>query len=250
MITTIFFDLDGTLLPMDQDLFTKTYFGLLAQKMAPLGYEPEKLIGAIWQGIGAMVRNDGRRTNEEAFWDVFQTRWDRDVLADRPAFEAFYRDDFGGAQSSCGFQPDAAALVRDLKQAGKRVILATNPIFPAIATRQRIAWAGLSPEDFEWVTTYENTGYCKPNPRYYQDILQCRGLKAEECLMVGNDTEEDMAAETLGMEVYLLTDCLIDRSGQGPERWPHGGFPELRRFLRKKAVLSEHGRDKAGEDAV
>lgn len=39
MLTTILFDLDGTLLPMDQEHFVKTYLGLLAQKMAPKGYD-------------------------------------------------------------------------------------------------------------------------------------------------------------------------------------------------------------------
>ena len=36
-ITTVLFDLDGTLLPMEVEHFTKTYFGLLAQKAAPYG---------------------------------------------------------------------------------------------------------------------------------------------------------------------------------------------------------------------
>ncbi len=35
----IFFDLDGTLLPMDNDRFTQGYFHLLAQTAAPYGYE-------------------------------------------------------------------------------------------------------------------------------------------------------------------------------------------------------------------
>ena len=51
-------------------------------------------------------------------------------------------------------------------------------------------WAGLKPEDFELYTTYENTGYCKPNPKYYQDILERLDLTAQECMMVGNDIYE------------------------------------------------------------
>ena len=35
-ITTVLFDLDGTLLPMDQEEFTKGYLNLLVQKFAPL----------------------------------------------------------------------------------------------------------------------------------------------------------------------------------------------------------------------
>jgi phosphoglycolate phosphatase-like HAD superfamily hydrolase len=59
MITTVLFDLDGTLLPMDQDAFTRGYFKFLAAKLAPHGYEPKQLVEAIWTGTEAMVRNDG-----------------------------------------------------------------------------------------------------------------------------------------------------------------------------------------------
>ena len=68
MITTLLFDLDGTLLPMDTEVFTKHYFSLLVQKLAPYGYEAKPLIGAVLAGIEAMAVNDGSVTNEEAFW--------------------------------------------------------------------------------------------------------------------------------------------------------------------------------------
>lgn len=67
-ITTVLFDLDGTLLPMDQEVFVKAYFGSLAKKLAPHGYDPQTLIAGIWEGIAAMVKNDGSKTAEEAFW--------------------------------------------------------------------------------------------------------------------------------------------------------------------------------------
>ena len=37
MLTTILFDLDGTLLPMDQEVFVKDYLNRLAAKMVPYG---------------------------------------------------------------------------------------------------------------------------------------------------------------------------------------------------------------------
>ncbi|MBQ8143906.1 MAG: HAD family hydrolase, partial [Butyricicoccus sp.] len=70
-IKAVLFDLDGTLLPMDQDKFVEVYFGLLAKRLAPHGYEPKALIHAIGMGIRAMVQNDGSKRNEEAFWDAF-----------------------------------------------------------------------------------------------------------------------------------------------------------------------------------
>ena len=238
-IKAVLFDLDGTLLPMDQDAFTRGYFKLLAGKLAPLGYEPEGLVKAIWHGTGAMVRNDGSCTNEEAFWKDFAGTYGPKALKDRPLFEEFYAVDFQKAKAICGFTEEAERTVSLLKAAGVRVILATNPIFPAVATESRIRWAGLSPEDFELYTTYENSSFCKPNPAYYREILQRLDLRGEECLMVGNDVREDMAAETLGMETFLLTDCLINTENVPLDRWPHGGFQDLQAHLKKRLKLNE-----------
>ena len=113
-------------------------------------------------------------------------------------------------------------------------MLATNPLFPAIATQSRIRWAGLSPDDFELYTTYETSHFCKPNPDYYREILEKVGCRAEECLMVGNDAAEDLAAAETGMRVFLLTPCLIDR-GRDISSVPHGGFERLHGFLRTLA---------------
>lgn len=231
-ITTVLFDLDGTLLPMDQDVFIADYFRRLAGKMAPYGYEPRKLMTMIYQGIKAMVTNDGTQSNEQAFWAVAEAVYGEKVLRDRPHFEEFYRTDFDNIKTVCGFQPRSAEIVRGLKSRGFRVILATNPLFPAQATHWRIQWAGMKPEDFELVTTYDNSSSCKPNPKYYQDILDQFGLKAEECVMVGNDVTEDMIAGTMGMKVFLLTDCMINKDNEDISVYPNGGFTELEMFLK------------------
>lgn len=230
-ITTVLFDLDGTLLPMDQDTFVKAYFGLLAKKLAPYGYETEKLIPAIWEGTAAMVKNDGSATNEEAFWKCFATRFGQDVRKDEPLFDEYYRNEFSAVQASCGFAPGAAEVVAFLKSKGIRMALATNPIFPAVATRARIAWAGLNREDFDLVTTYENSCHCKPNPAYYQDVLGALGVTPEECLMVGNDATEDLVAAKLGVRVFLLTDCLINKRDTDLTGIPQGSFDDLMAYL-------------------
>ncbi len=151
--TTVLFDLDGTLLPMNQDEFTKGYFKLLAKKLAPQGYESKQLVDAIWAGTAAMVKNDGSRSNEEAFWDKFAEIYGDKALADKPLFEEFYEKDFMEAKALCGYNPKAVQAVRRLRDMGYRVALATNPIFPAVATEARIRWAGLEPSEFEWYTT-------------------------------------------------------------------------------------------------
>ena len=231
-IKAVLFDLDGTLLPMDQEVFIKAYFGGLAKKLATVGYEPPKLIDSIWQGSAAMVKNNGEKTNEEVFWKRFSEVYGKDVRVDEPYFEAYYRDDFDGVKSVCGYNPEAAKTVKYIKSLGLSVALATNPLFPYIATEKRTAWAGLSVSDFELVTTYENSKYCKPNPKYYECILDIMGLKASETLMVGNDVCEDMIAESLGMHVFLLTDNLINKESKDVSRYPNGSFDKLIEYVK------------------
>ena len=231
MITTVFFDLDGTLLPMDQEKFVKSYLGRMAKKMAPHGYEPEMLVKSVWMGTGAMVKNDGSATNETVFWNVFDQLFGRDTRVDEPLFEEFYRNEFQAVKDDCGFDPRAAEAIRQIKALGLRTVLATNPLFPPIATQSRVRWAGLGPEDFEFITTYDNSCFCKPNPDYYREILGKLNLKAEECVMVGNDVNEDMVARELGMKVFLLTDCILNKDNKDISQYPCGSFPELLDYI-------------------
>ena len=231
-MTTVLFDLDGTLLPMDLDLFMKAYFKGLCVKMAPYGYDPEQLIAAVWAGTKAMMTNNGDKTCETAFWDRFASVFGEAVREKEEVFADYYANEFQAVQKTCGFNAEAARLVRDLKQKGYRVALATNPLFPPIATESRIRWAGLEPEEFELVTTYDNSHYCKPNPAYYQEILDKLGVSPEECLMVGNDVKEDMvAASNLGISTFLLNDCLLNKDGLPTEDYPQGDFAKLRAYL-------------------
>ena len=232
MIKTILFDLDGTLLPMDQDVFLKAYLGGLAQKMAPHGYHPDLLVKSIWKGTGAMVMNDGSARNDEVFWNTFSAIYGKDTRVDEPIFEEFYQNEFQNVSRACGCDPRAAETIREIKSMGYKVALATNPLFPAIATQSRAKWAGLNPEDFELITTYENSYHCKPNLDYYREVLGKLNVKPEECVMVGNDVNEDMVAGTLGMKVFLLTDCLINKDNKDISQYPNGSFPELLDYIR------------------
>ena len=234
MLTTVLFDLDGTLLPMVQEDFVRAYFARLASFAAPYGYEAKALIDTLWKGTAAMVQNDGAKTNREAFWDTFVSVFGEQARAHEAAFEKFYATDFNLAQNACGFTPEAAETVEFLKAKGIRRVLATNPIFPAVATQARIRWAGLHAEDFEFITTYENSRHCKPNPAYFADILEQIGCRAEECLMVGNDAVEDLEAREVGIPVFLLTPCLINPKERDLSDVPHGDFAALKQELKDR----------------
>ena len=233
-VKAILFDLDATLLPMDQARFIREYFGRLTAKLAALGYDGELFSRALMSGVGAMVKNDGRDTNEQVFWQIFRAIFGDDFDSYYCHFEDFYEHDFDAIREVVGYTPESRKIVDALSALGLRLILATNPVFPAVATEKRIGWAGLSTSDFELYTTYENSSYCKPNPAYFTEIIEKCGLSADECIMVGNDTSDDMSARLVGMDVFLLTDCLINKENKDISEYPHGSFGELSAYIKSK----------------
>lgn len=229
MINTILFDLDGTLLPMDNEVFTKGYFKGLAGKLAQLGYEPQHLIKTVWGGTAAMVKNDGTRPNMDCFWETFAAL-NADVFKPEhmAITDSFYTNEFRAVKSCTGENPLAKPLIEALKKDGYTVVLATNPLFPKAGIETRLSWIGLTCDDFTLVTTYENMHFCKPNPKYYTEILEVIGKKPEECLMVGNNTDEDCAAATVaGLKTVLVTDCLINESCTPIATYRNTTFEEL-----------------------
>lgn len=233
MITTLFFDLDGTLLPMDLEGFTKAYLKSMAKTMAPYGFDPQILAGNIMKSIGVMGSHDPAQTNEKAFWDFFSSVYGEKVLESEPVFETYYRTAFSSCQAACPADPHIPALIESAKKLGFRIILATNPIFPRIAVENRIRWAGLKPDDFEWITSYENSSFTKPDPRYFLQTAEKAGVKPENVLMIGNDLREDYGAVQAGMKLYILTGCLIPAEGRSVDEFPHGTVSDLKAYLKK-----------------
>ena len=231
MITTMLFDLDGTLLPMNQDEFANAYVKGLATAAMQADYEPKSVSKAVIAGTYAMVKNNGIGTNEEVFWNTIAEIYGEKIKKDMHIFDEFYRADFQKIRSVCGYEPKATELIKRLRANGYRTVLATNPLFPRIATESRIRWAGLEPTDFEIYTTFEDAHYCKPNLNYYKELLERLNLTPEECLMIGNDVDDDMIVEKLGMKVFLLTDCLINKSGADISVYPHGSYDALDSFI-------------------
>ena len=226
-LDAILFDLDGTLLPMDNDVFTLGYLKILATDMAQFGFEPKEFIAAMWKGVGDMVRNDGTETNEKRFWDRFSQELGDRVLEHMATLDVFYTGKFHEAKKYTSPNPLAAEIIRISKDKAEKVVLATNPFFPAVAIESRLEWIGLKPSDFDLVTVYSNSKRCKPNPAYYVEICEKLGLDAPKCLMVGNNVQEDIVpSRAVGMSAFLLTDCLINSEPSLPD-CPRGGIETL-----------------------
>lgn len=234
MLRNIFFDLDGTMLPMDQDYFIKIYFTELSKRFCPvLGLESEQLIKAVWKSTNSMIKNDGSRTNREAFWATFSRIYGKDILKYVKDFDDFYDNEFSECKIATKYNPVMPEIIKTLKNKGYTLVAATNPLFPEVAITNRISWAGINPSDFKIITTYENSSTCKPNPDYFSEITEKLSAQPEECLMVGNDVDEDiLSSEKIGMDNFLLTDCIINRSESDFSDYKHGDMRELLTFAR------------------
>lgn len=211
MYKAIFFDLDGTLLPLNEEEFTKGYFHFLCEKMSNYGYDKNELINLIWAGTKEMYKNDGSKTNEQVFWD-YASNVLKDIKKDKALFDEFYVNEFKKTKIFCKENPYIKEIIEFCKNNFEYVILATNPIFPKQGTLTRMSFIGLKEEDFDYISYYENSNYTKPNINYYKDILDKFNLKGNEVLMFGNNELEDGAAMNLGINVYMVGDYVINHN--------------------------------------
>ncbi len=231
---TILIDLDGTLLPMDMPKFMEIYLGELGKKCAEHGCDAKASVKAVMQGAKAMLQNDGSLTNEQCFWREFEQAMGPHAKQLKPILEKFYECEFNKAQAATKENPSAAKLVRGLRKKGYTVVLATNPLFPVAAVRTRLSWIGLEPEDFSYITSYNNSHYCKPNPSYYTEILSAVGKEPQQCLMVGNDATEDGAAHKAGIQLFLVTDYLINAKNEDVSAFTSGDFEQCCAYIHER----------------
>ncbi|MBR5134217.1 MAG: HAD family hydrolase [Clostridia bacterium] len=228
MLNTVLMDLDGTLLPFEQQEFIDVYFKLVCKELVPKGYAPDAIVKAVWTGTKAMMKNDGSVLNHTRFWEAFVEWMGESVREEEKTLDAFYDGDFHGVRSVLRGQRPAKELVQTLREKGYTVVLATNPIFPEVAVRARLSWAGLKPEDFDHVTHYQNSRFCKPNPAYYREILDTIGKTPDECLMIGNSVPEDMeAAGAVGIKTYLVTGFLENPEQKPIDTYDRGSLEEF-----------------------
>lgn len=209
MINTILFDLDGTLLSMDTDLFIEKYFKALSIKLADY-FTADEVVKYFWDSTRYMIEDvNPNKTNQEAFFEDFYQNIGEDKAALNDILEEFYADDFNSIKGVSKVNQHIVDSVKLLKAKGYKIVVATNPLFPLTAILNRIEWAGLNQDDFYFITSFEDMHYCKPQVAYYQEVLEKIDKQASECLMVGNDVNEDMIAKEIGIYTYLITDNII-----------------------------------------
>ncbi|AKL94129.1 HAD superfamily hydrolase [Clostridium aceticum] len=212
MLKTILFDLDGTLLPFKMEDFIQKYFEGLGRKFKDY-FTFKELQNLLWESTNYMIKNmETDKTNADAFFEDFYSKTNHSPNQLNPLFEEFYTHDFPKIKEVTKQSQDIIKSISLLKEKNYELVVATNPLFPKQAILHRVEWAGLNKADFAFITNFEEMHFCKPHLHFYQELLEKINRQPQECMMVGNDVEEDMVAKKLGCATYLIEDYKIQRS--------------------------------------
>ncbi|MBU5591969.1 HAD family hydrolase [Clostridium sp. MSJ-4] len=237
MLNTILFDLDGTLLPINMEVFEKVYVkevGDYFSDMLPLNAFRE----ILWTCTKSMIENTEQITNQEIFIREFNkiinhkniTNVTLNMFMDR--FDKFYDTAFFKLKDSVEDVKSMKDSVKILKEKGYNLVIATNPLFPIKAINHRIRWAGFEPKDFSYISSFEKNNYCKPQLKYYKEVLDHIGKNPEECMMVGNDVQEDLVAKSIGIKTFLIKDHILHRTDDEIITDYKGDYDEFLRFVK------------------
>ncbi len=232
-MTLILLDLDDTLLGNNMDSFIPAYLRELSARLAPVA-EPSKMVAALLEATHHMATDDSPAlTLEEKFDSLFFPQLGLARSAVQPLIDTFYSQDFSSLSVLTEKRPAASHLVANALARGHHVAIATNPLFPRTAILQRIAWAGLSPDQvpFALISSYEIFHFAKPNPAYLAEFLAQLGWPEAKVVMVGDDPRMDIApARQLGLPVFWIADSAVVWPGDGSEP-PRGSLDDLLPWL-------------------
>lgn len=238
--TTFLFDLDATLGPYRQSDLSKAYFEGI-ENYAASRCDGARFNDAAMKAFEAMKKNDGTQSNRLTFAQTFDS-----LYPDFPGnIIEFYEEYYNSPEfNSIGekvtyYRGSEKGFLKNLRAKGYKAVCATNPVFPMSANRVRMGWAGLDVEDFDFVTVFDDYSYCKPSPGYFLQAAAAAGSTPAECIMVGNDTLDDLEADRTGMRVLLITDYMKDRGNRDLAGVSVCAYEEL---LRLCSALPDIGR--------
>ena len=202
-IKFLLLDLDGTLLSFDLNTFISEYLRLAQQHFSHI-LTAKSVPEWIMAGTNIMLTSVETITNKDKFVRCFQSKSGMSEEEIWEIFVHFYQTDYDRLQSITVPVPGAKTFVELAQAKGYRLVIATQPVFPEIAIRKRLAWSGLNRIDYELITHIENMSACKPHRQYFDQILGILKTNSDCCLMIGNDREMDMAAGKVGIPTYYL----------------------------------------------
>jgi HAD superfamily hydrolase (TIGR01549 family) len=228
-IKVIFFDLDGTLNLMNVNSFIMHYMKCISASVAHL-VSPKSVIKNLLTAKNAVELNNGEEPNIEVYARAFfplEGHYREEI---EPIFDIFHEKEFPKLQKLAQKKPGARAVVQKAFDKGYEVVIATTPLLPKTAVRQRLEWAEIADFPYKLITTIENSKATKPNLTYYKLICKEINRPAEACLMVG-DEEKDMVAANIGCQTFLINSANTKIDDSVPEPTYIGTLADLEIML-------------------
>lgn len=205
-ITTLLFDFDNTLLLMNENKFVMKYASKLAKRFEDIFPSTEVFIHHLLEGTKCMITKKGDENNVTKFFEYF-SNYCGDLSYDEVynRFYDFYDVEFNEVKEITSAHPIAKKLIQ-IASKNYEIVIATNPLFPEVAMRNRLDWVEIleywENGSISLVTHAELFSKSKPQLEYYQEILKIINKTAEECLMIGNDYYNDGASSLVGIKFY------------------------------------------------
>jgi len=211
MLKAVLFDLDNTLIFFDEKVFFERYMRALAPVFSDL-WPFESFQKRMIESVQSLLQNDGSATNAVRFLESFSRGCEERAgeLWDR--FVRFYDTEFDQFRTLVHAPGGIRGVFQELRDRNVKLVVASNPLWPLSVQRKRLEWAGLGGFPFDLITAIEGSSFCKPKIEYYLEICRALGIGPESCLMVGNDTVNDMVVSKIGMKTFLLLDTKADEN--------------------------------------
>lgn len=230
-IKALLFDLDGTLIQCDINIFTANYLKSLGEALSSI-IAPKLVLKGLLKASSEIENNKGQAFNEEIFRKVFFPIIKHPEEKINPLIDKYYENEFPKLSKFFEPQPDARVLMVNAFKRGYKVIIATTPVLPEVAIKERLRWAGIDDFPYDLITTIENSRSTKTTEHlvYYEQILDKIGLPGEACIMIGDEAKDMMAAK-LGCQTFLITSPNTNLHDHVPKPTYRGTLADLNEML-------------------
>jgi HAD superfamily hydrolase (TIGR01549 family) len=233
---TLLLDLDDTLLKNNFEEFLPYYLEAFSKKVSPI-IEPNSFVNALMESTRAMLTN---RKPDCTLMEVFESSFYPKMNISKDNFqniaESFYLEEFPKLQIHTKSIPEAIELVQTAQAKGFSISISTNPLFPMVAIEERLKWANLSQNDYQYelVSSFESFHFAKPDPTYFAELLARLGWPQGSILVVGDDIESDIyAANQLGLKTFLVNSDDEQNNSLLESATSHGSLTDLVEWIER-----------------
>lgn len=238
MFKTVLFDLDNTLFScIDFDELREEFGNLFVAYFAHV-VPPDRVRQAMEDGEGAIDANDGtNRLNREVFLDAFSRSAGLRLSELGPVYDVFWSEGFPKLRECWQVVPEAREVISWIFDHGMEVVIATGMMFPKNAVEEKLNWANIPVTEFDYsyVTHEENMHASKPHPAYYLEVLEHIGHQPQECLMVGDDWEHDIApADSVGIPCFWISEGTTEQLNPAVRLEGQGSLNDLLVWLQNR----------------